>query len=124
MLEKDRKTEHGVVKIHNDVISQIAIIASKEIKGVVDIDKGCIANFFETIFNKPLFSKGVKVEVMDDNDIRICISLIVEYGCDISLVATNVQENVKDRLEHIASLNLIEVNVNVKQVRFTRKANL
>ncbi len=120
MLEKDKKTELGVIKIHNNVIAQIAIIASKEVGGVVDIERGFVSNFLESIFGKSVFNSGVNVETFE-NDVKINISVVVEYGSSIPLVATRVQESVKSAIEKMSGLSLIEVNVNVKEVKSIKK---
>ncbi len=121
MLEKDKKTELGVIKIHNNVIAQIATIASKEVQGVVDVERGFIASFLESTFGKPIFNRGVNVETFE-NDVKINISVAVEYGSNIPLVATRIQESVKSAIEKMSGLSLVEVNVNVKEVKSIKKS--
>ncbi|MBM3252710.1 MAG: Asp23/Gls24 family envelope stress response protein [Candidatus Omnitrophica bacterium] len=120
MIEKDKKTDLGIIKIHNNVIAQIATIASKEVEGVIDMERGFVSNFFGSILGGAVFNKSVRVEVYE-NDIRVSISVIVEYGSNIPLIATKVQENVKTSLERMAGLSPIEINVNVKEVKSVKK---
>ena len=74
----------------------------------------------ESIFGKSVFNSGVNVETFE-NDVKINISVVVEYGSSIPLVATRVQESVKSAIEKMSGLSLIEVNVNVKEVKSIKK---
>ncbi len=120
MSEKDKKTEMGVIKIHNNVIAQIAAIASKEVKGVLGVEKGFIPNFFELVLGGPIFNKGVRVESYE-NDVKVNISIIVEYGSNIPLMALKVQESIKSAIEQMTGLNPVEVNVDIKEVKTIKK---
>ena len=65
-------------------------------------------------------SKGVKVEV-GEKEAAIDIYIIVEYGYKISEVASKVQQNVKDAVETMTGLKVVEVNVNVQGVNIPKE---
>lgn len=122
MSEKDKKTEMGVIKIHNNVIAQISAIAAKEVKGVLGLEKDFIPNFFELVLGGSISNKGVRVESYE-NDVRVNISIVVEYGFNIPLMALKVQESIKSAIEQMTGLNPIEVNVDIKEVKTIKKNN-
>ena len=101
--------EYGSVNISDEVVAIIASVAATEIPG----------GFTEMLGMKSL-SKGVKVE-LKDNDAKIDIFIVVEYGMNISEIARNVQKNVKSSVETMTELNVIEMNVNIQGVNIPRE---
>ncbi len=108
----DEKMEYGTVKIANEVVAIIAGLAATEVDGVAGMSGGMTADFTEMLGMKNL-SKGVKVEV-GEKETAIDIFIVVEFGSKISEVATNVQKNVKETVETMTGLRVVEVNVNVQ----------
>lgn len=111
--------KYGTVKIANEVVAIIAGLAATEIDGVAGMSGGMTADFTEMLGMKNL-SKGVKVEV-GEKEAAIDIFIIVEYGSEISQVASTVQRNVKETVETMTGLNVIEVNVNVQGVNIPKE---
>ena len=58
------------------------------------------------------FGKGIKVEVSDD-ETKIDIYIVVQFGYPIPDVASNVQKEVKMAVETMTGLNVAQVNVHV-----------
>lgn len=111
---KDESTEYGTVKISNDVVAIIAGVAATEIEGVAGMSGGITGGITEMLGMKNL-SKGVKVEV-GDKETAIDLFIVVEYGSKIAELGVKVQENVKNTVETMTGLNVIEVNVNIQGV--------
>ena len=111
--------EYGSVNISDEVVAIIASVAATEIPGVVSMSGGITGGFTEMLGMKSL-SKGVKVE-LKDNDAKIDIFIVVEYGMNISEIARNVQKNVKSSVETMTELNVIEMNVNIQGVNIPRE---
>lgn len=99
------------IKISDDVISTIAGIAAVEVKGVTAMSGG-IADGIAGILGKRNLGKGVKVEV-GEKEVIIELSIIVEYGCKIHIVAKEIQNRVREVVEDMTGLKVVEVNVNV-----------
>ena len=110
----DENVKYGTVKIANEVVAIIAGLAATEIDGVVGMSGGITGDITEMLGMKNL-SKGVKVEV-GEQEAAIDIFIVVEYGSKISEVANLVQQNVKETVETMTGLNVIEVNVHVQGV--------
>ncbi|MDI3519382.1 MULTISPECIES: Asp23/Gls24 family envelope stress response protein [Caldanaerobacter] len=106
--------ELGSVKISEEVVSIIAGLAATEVPGVAGMSGGVVNGISEILGRKNL-SKGVKVEV-GDKEATIDLYLIVDYGVRIPEVAWNVQENVKNAVENMTGLKVVEVNIHVQGV--------
>jgi len=115
----EAKSKYGTVKISNEVVAIIAGLAATEVEGVTSMSGGLTGDITEMLGMKNL-SKGVKVEV-GEKEAAIDLFIIVDYGSKISEVATNVQRNVKDKVETMTGLNVVEVNVNVQGVNIPKE---
>lgn len=115
----EERYKYGTVKIANDVVSIIAGLAATEVEGVYGMTGGKTRDFTEMLGMKNL-SKGVKVEV-GEKEAVIDLYIIVEYGTKIAEVARNVQENVKNKVETMTGLNVVEVNVNIQGVNIPKE---
>ena len=118
-LEKElAKSESalGTVKIADEVVSIIAGLAATEIEGIAGMSGGVVGGIAEMLGRKN-FSKGVKVEV-GEREAAIDIYIIVKYGVRIPDVALAAQENIKQAIETMTGLSVVEVNVHVQGVNF------
>ena len=111
--------EYGTVKISNDVVAIIAGVAATEVEGVAGMSGGITGGITEMLGMKNL-SKGVKVEVGDE-EAAIDLYIVVEYGSKIGEIGIKVQKNVKDTVETMTGLNVIEVNVNIQGVNLLKE---
>ena len=112
---KEEKTELGSVKIHNEVIGAIASLAACEVQGVAKMGGSLARNIYDLISKNHSY-KGVKIETLNENEIKITVYIIVGYGADIPSVATRVQESVRQNVERMTGLTLSEVDVNIQGV--------
>ena len=111
-----KQTDLGTVRIRNEVIGTIATLAAQEVDGVVGVWHG----FFPVGF---LFGdSGVRVETKDQ-EVRVGLSLIVEYGVSLPTVAGQVQERVREMVERMTNLSAVEVQVSIHHVRAKRGEN-
>lgn len=106
--------EMGAVKISDEVVAIIAGIAATEVQGVAGMSGGIAGGIAEMLGRKNL-SKGVKVEV-GEKEAAIDLYIIVEYGCRIPEVSWDIQEKVKNSVETMTGLKVIEVNIHVQGV--------
>ncbi len=112
---ENNNIEYGEVKISDDVVETIASLAASEVKGVCSLTGGLTSDFVEKL-SKKKYSKGVKVDVTE-RDVNVSLYLILEYGVNVVEVAEKVQENVKQQIELMTGLNVVEVNVFVQGVK-------
>lgn len=107
-----RSTDLGSVQIRNDVVCTIAGLAVREVEGVVGIWQG-------PWFLKGASGGGVRVEIQEQ-EVRLWVSLVVEYGVNLPAVAAQVQDRVREMVEHMTQLNPVEVHVSIHQVKARR----
>lgn len=105
-----RKTDSGTIQIHNAVVATIAALAAQEVQGVVEVWRG--ANPLKWISG----NTGVRVSAQDQ-DLRLWLSLVVEYGVDLPSVAAQVQDRVREMIERTTHLTPLEVNVSIHHVK-------
>ncbi len=120
--EKETNKEYGNVNISDDVVAIIASVAATEIPGVVSMSGGITGGFSEMLGMKNS-SKGVKVELKEDSA-KIDVFIVVEYGKNISEIAKNVQNNVKNSVETMTDLKVVEMNVNVQGVNIPKETKV
>ena len=114
-LDNEIKTENDGIKISDDVVAVIAGVAVSEVPGVAGMSGGFAGGISEVFSGKKNLAKGIKVDVADNNT-KIDVNIIVEYGSRIPDVAFEIQNRVKKAVESMTGLNVEEVNVHVQGV--------
>lgn len=104
------------VAISDDVFTLIANIATSKVEGVYGMHVGALSN----IFSRNNYSKGVKIEKTDD-DIILDIYIDVKYGYNVTKVAIEVQESVKNEIEGMTDLQVKSVNIHVEDIITEKK---
>ena len=111
---RDRSTDLGVVRINNEAITTIASIAAMEVRGVHRMGGGLKGTLGELFLNRRVAS-GVRI-IAKENDMKLAVSIVVDYGIDIPRVADAVQDSVKHAVEKMTGLVMSEVDVIVEGV--------
>jgi len=111
--------ELGAIKITDEVVAIIAGIAATEVPGVTSMSGGIAGGIAEALGRKNL-AKGVKVEV-GEKEAAIDLFIIVDYGYRIPEVAWTIQEKVKQAVEEMTGLNVVEVNIHIQGVNIERE---
>ena len=106
----------GAIRIADEVIIIRAGLAATEVDGVAGMSGGLVGGIAEMLGRKN-FAKGVKVEV-GEKEAAVDLYIIVKYGVRIPDVALAVQENVKQAIETMTGLSVVEVNIHVQGVGF------
>ena len=109
-------SDDGSVQISDDVVAVIAGIAATEVDGVAGMSGGFVGDLSEMLGKKNL-SKGVKVEV-GEKEAAIDLYLVVDYGVRIPQIALKVQQNVKEAVESMTGLRVVEVNIHIQGISF------
>ena len=114
IIKKDSSL--GAIRIADEVVSIIAGLAATEVDGIAGMSGGIAGGIAEMLGRKN-FAKGVKVEV-GEKEAAVDLYIIVKYGVRIPDIALVVQENVKQAIETMTGLSVVEVNVHVQGVGF------
>ena len=114
-LNEEIKTENEGIKISDDVVAVIAGVAASEVPGVAGMAGGFAGGITEVFSGKKNLAKGIKVDIAE-NEVKIDVNIIVEYGSRIPDVAFEIQNRVKKSVEGMTGLKVEEVNVHVQGV--------
>lgn len=121
-LIQTSETESKGIQIANDVISTIAGKAVSEVKGVAGMAGGFAGGISEVLSGKKNLSKGIKADI-NENEAKIDVNIIVEYGVRIPDVAFEIQNRVKKAIETMTGLKVTSVNVHVQGVSMAEEKN-
>lgn len=115
MLDREEAcTELGTVKIHKNVVSNIASIAALDVEGVKEIGKN-LKNRIQECINKNN-STSIRVDFDKNGQVSLDIPLIIKYGYNIPEVAAKTQENVQNALDKMTSLMIKDINIRVQGI--------
>lgn len=108
---------NGSVRIADEVVEIIAGMAASEVKGVAEMSGGFVGDIANMLTRGKNASKGIKVEV-GEKEASVDLFLAVEYGVSIPEVAQKVQEAVKEAIEGMTGLKVLEINVHIQGIAF------
>jgi len=118
-IVKSEAREDRII-IADEVISTIAGVSATSVNGVTALSGGFVDGIAGILGRKNL-GKGVKVE-SNGKEVIIDIALVVEYGCKIHHVAKEVQNVVRQTIEDMTGLKVIEVDVNVVGISMEKES--
>jgi uncharacterized alkaline shock family protein YloU len=118
----DANEMSGKVVFAEDVVATIASLAAAEVEGVYGMSGTTFEGIGEKL-GKKNYTKGVKVEV-GSVECAVDMTLIVKYGYRIQEVCQNVQNSVKDAIETMTGLKVVEVNISVNSVVFAEEKKI
>lgn len=105
-------TSLGQISINNEVIKNIALKAALEVDGIERIEKCRLGKIWNVLSRKGS-AYGVKLEFINQSEIKVTLKLMIDYNVNIPDVASAVQENVKKAVEHMTGLTASEVSVKI-----------
>jgi len=117
-LTNELNDETGKIRITDDVVAVIAGVAATEVPGVAGMSGGIVGDVAE-ILGRKNFTKGVKVEV-GQIEAAVDLYVIIEYGYRIPEVSWEIQEKVKQAIESMTGLSVVEVNIHVQGVNIVK----
>ena len=115
--QRDRSSDGGKVTVAQGVVQKIAGIACREISGVHAMGAST-SRAFGAVRERipgssgPNIAQGVGVEV-GETEAAIDLDIVVEYGVSIADLGRSIQRNVKQAVERMTGLDVVEVNINV-----------
>jgi uncharacterized alkaline shock family protein YloU len=113
-------TGEGQITVAESVVQKIAGKACREIPGVHAMGTSgsrAFGSIRERIPGStgPNVSQGVGVEV-GETEAAIDLDIVVEYGISIAELGRSIQRNVKQTVERMTGLRVVEVNIAVDDV--------
>ena len=117
--KKSESTGLGSVKIADDVVGMIAALAAGEVEGVHGM-AGEVANELLDKVGVKAAGRGVKVDVNGKN-VRLFLSIVMEYGYNIPTTCQKVQDKVKTAVENMTGLDVTDVSIKISGIRVSGK---
>jgi uncharacterized alkaline shock family protein YloU len=114
------QTERGNTTIADAVVTKVAGIAAREVRGVHNLGGGMsrtIGSVTQRVGIGDERSQGVSVEV-GEREAAVDLIVTVEYGESVPQVSQAIRDNVIKRIEAITGLSVTEVNVAVNDLYF------
>ncbi|MFI6505510.1 Asp23/Gls24 family envelope stress response protein [Nonomuraea typhae] len=110
----------GRITVADEVVEKVAALAALEVPGVADMG-GDLARAFEAVRDRIGIgsrrgTQGVSAEIQD-RQVAIDVTFVVEYGHVVMEVAAEVKANVARSVSRMLGMRVTEVNVTVDDVR-------
>lgn len=105
----------GDVRISDEVVANIAVIAAGEIEGVSAVVGSNKTNDFKNFVGMKNYSKAVRVE-MCEKIVSVDMAITVKYGYSLPACGKAVQERVKSSIESMTGLEVSDVNIRIAGV--------
>ena len=109
--------ELGMISIHSEVIARYAGSTAVECFGIVGMAAVSMKDGLVKLLKGDSLTRGIKVDIDEDNKITIDFHVIVSYGVSILTVADNLIENVKYKVCEFTGLEIKKINIFVEGVR-------
>ena len=110
-------TDLGVITVDQDVIAKYAGTEAVECFGIVGMAAVSVKDGLVHLLKKDSLTKGIQVDISEDNRITLNFHIIVAYGVSISAVTENLISNVKYKVEEFSGMTVDKINVYIEGVR-------
>jgi len=113
-----KQGDMGEVNIADEVLSLLAYKATIDVEGVVSMTGGLMIDLAGLI-RKGETPRGVRIAKADE-EVRVEVSVEVEYGMDMTKIASGIQTGVTKALKDMAGIDVAAVNVNIAGVHVSK----
>ena len=110
--------EYGKVTISEDIIATVAGYAATENYGVVGMSAKTATDAILTLVGSEANKKrGVKVSFLGEGDeVDIDLYVTMVYGVSLPVVAKNMIDNVRYRVQETTGIKVANVNIHVESI--------
>ncbi len=119
-MERSENFQTGTLKVSENVIFTIAKNATLEIKGVDSLAP--VAPILKNAFIKSEKNNAIKIRLTGDV-VEISISINVKMGNKVTVVAEEIQNNVKSSVQTMTGVAVARVNVTIAGIVFDNTNN-
>ena len=111
--EYEEKEFTSEVKIAGDVIATIAGLAATEVDGIASM-QGNLTNELVGRLGMKNLTKGVTIQFEEDGaSVHVALAVVMKYGYSIPKTCKAVQDRVKNAIENMAGLKVLDVNIKI-----------
>ena len=106
----------GELTYEDKVIQKIIGLSLEKVDGLLAVDGGFFSNLADKIVNTDNVANGVNVEVGKEQ-VAVDLNVVVEYQKNVPDLYKHIKEVVVSQVSKITDLEVIEVNVNVGDIK-------
>lgn len=106
----------GELTYEDKVIQKIIGLSLEKVDGLLAVDGGFFSNLADKIVNTDNVANGVNVEVGKEQ-VAVDLNVVVEYQKNVPVLYKHIKEVVAEQVSKITDLEVIEVNVNVVDIK-------
>ena len=117
MMKGSMSTDLGIITINPEVIAKYAGSMAIECFGIVGMAAVNMKDGLVKLLKRESLTRGIHVEITEDNVITLDFHVIVSYGVNILSVSDNLMNNVKYKVEEFTGMKVDKINIFVEGVR-------
>ena len=117
MMKGSMSTDLGIITINPEVIAKYAGSMAIECFGIVGMAAVNMKDGLVHLLERESLTRGIHVEITEDNVITLDFHVIVSYGVNILSVSDNLMNNVKYKVEEFTGMKVDKINIFVEGVR-------
>ena len=106
----------GELTYEDKVIQKIIGLSLEKVDGLLAVDGGFFSNLTDKIIDTDHVGNGVNVEVGKEQ-VAVDLNVVVEYQKNVPDLYKHIKEVVVSQVSKITDLEVIEVNVNVVDIK-------
>lgn len=110
-------TDLGIISIDPEVIAKYAGSVAVECFGIVGMAAISMKDGLVHLLKKESLTRGIQVDISEENKIFLNFHVIVSYGVSISAVTENLMSNVRYKVEEFSGLSVDKINIYIEGVR-------
>lgn len=106
----------GHLTYEDKVIEKIVGLALESVPGLLSVSGGFLSNLKDKLVNTDTTRDGVNVEV-GTKEVAVDLDIVAEYEAHVPTVFAAIKTVVEREIKKMTDLNVIEVNVNVVDIK-------
>lgn len=106
----------GELTYEDKVIQKIIGLSLEKVDGLLAVDGGFFSNLTDKIINTDHVGNGVNVEVGKEQ-VAVDLNVVVEYQKNVPDLYKHIKEVVVSQVSKMTDLEVVEVNVNVVDIK-------
>ena len=115
-VNKNVEEVKGELTYENKVIQKIIGFSLENISGLLAVDGGLFSNLTDKLINTDNVTSGVNVEVGKEQ-VAVDLNIIVEYKKNVPELYQEIKKVITNDISNITDLEVVEVNVNVVDIK-------